>query len=87
MAVKGPQCWGQRGGRSHRLPTPPTPREVVSLHSDYNPTPKTQRGFRGGTVVRRISPVGHEKIIRGTRDPDEKGAGPNAGRFLESTKN
>ena len=66
-------------GRSRRLPIPPTPREVVSLHSDYNPTPKTQRGFRGGTVVRRISPVGHEKIIRGTGDPDEKGKGLDPG--------
>jgi len=36
---------GTKRGRSRRLPTPPAPREVASLHSDYNPTPKTKRVF------------------------------------------
>ena len=29
--------------------------------------------------MRRISPVGHEKIIRGTGDPDERGRVPIQG--------
>ena len=29
-------------GRSRRLPTPPTPREVVSLHSDFDYNPNSQ---------------------------------------------
>ena len=59
--IPGPQCWGQRGGAVSRgLPTPPTPREVVSLHLDYNPTLKTQKKFRGGEVERRRTSV-HEK--------------------------
>ena len=51
---EGTAMLGTKRGRSRRLPTPPTPREVVSLHhSDYNPTLKTQKSFRGGEVGRR----------------------------------
>ena len=35
---EGTAMLGTKRGRSRRLPTPPTPREVVSLHSDHNPT-------------------------------------------------
>ncbi len=70
---------GTQRGRSHRLPTPPTPSGVVSLHSDDNPTPKTQKSFRGGAVVRGASEIAsvtrherHEKDTRGPRDRDER---------------
>ena len=42
---EGTAMLGTKRGRSRRLPTPPTPREVVSLHSDYNPTAKNLKGF------------------------------------------
>ena len=35
---EGTAMLGTKRGRSRRLPTPPAPREVVSLHSDHNPT-------------------------------------------------
>ena len=43
-------------GRSRRLPTPPAPGEVVSLHPDNNPTPQNPREFsrwRGGATKRQ----------------------------------
>ena len=63
---EGTAMLGTKRGRSRRLPTPPTPtpREVVSLLSDYNPTPKkTKRVFEVGcgAEVRRRSQVQHEK--------------------------
>ena len=39
--LEGTAMLGTKRGRSLRLPTPPTTREVVSHHSDYNPTPNT----------------------------------------------
>ena len=45
---EGTAVLGTKRGRSRRLPTPPAPREVASLHSDYNPTtrnPKAKRVF------------------------------------------
>ena len=54
---EGTAMLGTKRGRSRRLSTPPAPREVVSLHSDYNPTAETQKSFRGVAVVFRISPV------------------------------
>ena len=68
-------------GRSRRLPIPPTPREVVSLHSDYNPTPK-------GEYPREFSRWcrGAADIASGTRrdnswqgNPDERGQIPIQG--------
>ena len=42
---EGTAMLGTKRGRSRRLPTPPAPREVVSLHSDYNPTPQNPKKF------------------------------------------
>ena len=52
---------GTKRRRSRRLPTPPTPRGVVSLHSDYNPTPKTQKDFRGGVMVEDARAKPHQQ--------------------------
>ena len=54
-AVKGPQYWGQREGRSQRVPTPPaTPREVVSLRPNYYPTPKKTKEFLSSAFSSRF---------------------------------
>ena len=44
---EGTAMLGTKRGRSRRLPTPHAPGEVVSLHSDNNPTPqpKPKRAF------------------------------------------
>ena len=46
---EGTAMLGTKRGRSRRLPTPPAPGDVVSLHSNYNPnTPKPKRVFEVG---------------------------------------
>ena len=42
---EGTAMLGTKRGRSRRLPTPPAPGEVVSLHPDNNPTPQNPKEF------------------------------------------
>ncbi len=65
----------RESNRSRRLPTPlhspSTPREVVSLHLDYNPTAQNPKEFsrwcRGASEVDSVT----RKIVRDTKDLDE----------------
>ena len=64
---------GTKRGRSRRLPTPPTPREVVSLHSspkqaNYNPTRNTQH------------PKTQKKVFEVAQWCDEETTGSTTGR-------
>ena len=61
---EGTAVLGTKRGRSRRLPTPPTPREVASLHSDYNPTTQATIPTNNPTTQKAIY-----KRCRNTSDP------------------
>ena len=75
---EGTAMLGTKRGRSRRLPALPTPREVASLHSDYNPTPQNPKEFsrwgRGAiheeTVTQKTSTkTGGSRSRGGSRNP------------------
>ena len=84
---EGTAMLGTKRGCSRRLPTPPTPREVASLHSDYNPTPKTKRVFEVVPWCDGYRQWKHEEILRGRGNPDERRRVPihiaHPARFLD----